>query len=110
MRLRSYVLGYALLVVLGLPAIGFAGEIGSGTASRPPWCQTGWTCVPTAEIEADTAYKINLEEALAKAQAKKKRFFDLHMGCGPGIGAVVTNDWDARGVPIPLFCGVIFGI
>lgn len=98
------------MCLAGLSFISMAAAPSVAPSPRPSWCPAGWACVPTAEVEADTLYKINLEEALAKAQAKKKRFFDLHLGCGPGAGLVVTNDWDARGVPIPLFCGVIFGI
>lgn len=77
----------------------------SSPADRPSWCHAGWECLPTSEI-ADTGRQIaDLKEQVIRARGKR-----LGWTIGPtiGIGAVVTDRFDVKYVPM-VGLGLTFG-
>ena len=87
--------------------------LGAGEARGLSGCPPGvdpqkYVCLSLEEAAKIRIDQIDLEEENAILKARKKRL-GLHAGCGPGVGFIVTDDWDARMVPVPLFCGMTYG-
>lgn len=74
---------------------------------RPAWCKPGWECVPTDEIAKDTMQHIALHTEIIRLKAKS-RHLGFTLGCGVGVAAIVTSEWD--GITSPGgFCGAMYG-
>lgn len=100
-------------IILSAATAAIAGDAPTKPAPPPPECAAlpkGWNCVATKELVIDAAYKIDLEEriALAEARLKARRRFGVHVTCGIGVAAVATTEFDAKLVPAG-FCGVGYG-
>jgi len=54
-----------------------------------------------------TEIKVRLENDVTTLKAR--RGLRWHAGCGPGLGGVVDTDLRARVIPVPVFCGAVFG-
>lgn len=68
------------------------------SSKRPAWCQSGWECLPRAEIAADTEFHLDLQEQIIKYRTRARRV-GWTFGPGIGVAGVVDADLDVHYVP-----------
>jgi hypothetical protein len=99
---RYLAIATALLLLAG--TVG-AAETNSG--GRPDWCRSGYSCITTDELADDTEFKIRQSMEIIRLKARANRL-GFTVGCGVGVAAIVTSEWDAISAPGG-FCGAMWG-